>query len=213
MMSILSWNLHIKKFSIDFEVRKIMRNQFFWYHLQYVKSHMLTYTIFTIFTLLLSFMHVNLLPTLSSIFIAILSYEIHANTKKFFNIKHQIIFSCPIELKTLIKKIAMSTFIKALFFLTLFFLFHFKNIWDVFVFCSFILVCYRFNILAYILKFKKRSRYYLIVLNFYFSLLYAVWYYMQFQSCLFIISVNIIICILLYFISEKIKNISFEKII
>lgn len=208
-----SWNQRIKKFLINIKERKRMNNQFLWFHMHYTKKHMLTYAFFTVFTLCLCLLHLNLLLTLSIILITILNYEIRINTKKFFTIEHQIIFSCPIRIKTLIKKIAMCTYIKTLFFLTLFFIFNFKDIWDIFIFCSFILVSYKFIILAYLLKFNERIRYHSLVLNIYFGVLYTVWYYMQTQSCLFIVSLNVVMYILICFISKKIKNFSFEKII
>lgn len=189
-------------------------NHLFWYHLHYIKNHVLLYSFFAIFISCAHYVQLNFFSTFTYIFIIILNYELYVNIKKFLNVEYQIICTWPIDMKSLIKKIAISAYIKIASFLILFILIKCENInlRTIFMFGSFLLVCYSFNLFAYILKFTINIRYFFIMLNLGFGLLYFVWDFIQYKDELVIIFTNFIISFLLYCLSKNLtKKISFEK--
>lgn len=192
----------------------MLNNQIFWYHFHYIKNHILLYSFFTIFILCSRYVQLNLLSTFIYIFIIILNYELYINIKKFLNVESQIICIWPIAMQSLIKKIAMSAYIKIAFFLILFILAKFEDIdlRNVYLLGTALFVCYLFNLFTYILKFTISIRYFFIILNFGFGLLYFIWDFIQYKDVAIIIFANFIISIVLYCLSKKlIKKISFEK--
>lgn len=192
----------------------MLNNQILWYHFHYIKNHILLYVFFTIFIFCARYVQLDLLQTFTYIFIIILNYELYVNIKKFFNVEYQIICIWPWDMKYLIKKIAISAYIKIVFFLILFVLIKFENInpLNIAIIGTFLLVCYLFNLFTYILKFTINIRYFFIILNLCFGVLYFIWDFIQHKSGLFIIFVNLVVGTVLHCLSKKLaKKISFEK--